>query len=407
VENVHGRWNSAGSPERFSVKTGFRRFSGKRWKVWCRARGRGKLGLVSEPGLVGEPWVLHVDLDQFIAAVEVLRRPELAGKAVIIGGRGDPTERAVVSTASYEARAFGVGSGMPLRIAARKVPDAVILPVDHEAYLEASEKVMAVVRSQPGATVQVLGWDEAFVGVQTDNPEAYAQQMQRAILGETRLHCSVGIGDTLVRAKVATSFGKPAGVFRLTEGNWLEVMGSRPTTELWGVGTKVSRRLGTLGIKTVAELAASNPDDLVPEFGPRMGPWYAQLGRGDGSRTVDDTPWVARGHSRETTFQHDLTESGQIEEAVRDLAAHVLEDVAAEGRPVVGLTLKVRYAPFMTKTYARKIPETSDPAEVLARTLDLMVKIEPERPIRLLGLRAEMTMPEDSRQGHTPTRSGW
>lgn len=368
---------------------------------WCGARRRGRLGLV------GEPWVLHVDLDQFIAAVEVLRRPELAGKAVIVGGRGDPTERAVVSTASYEARAYGVGSGMPLRIAARKVPDAVILPVDHEAYLEASEQVMAVLRSQPGATVQVLGWDEAFVGVQTDDPDAYARQLQQAVLGATRLHCSVGIGDTLLRAKVATTFGKPAGVFRLTAGNWLDVMGSRPTIELWGVGTKVSQRLAKLGIRTVAELAASNPDDLVPEFGPKMGPWYAQLGRGDGGRTVDDTPWVARGHSRETTFQRDLTGPGQIDDAVRELAAHVLEDVAAEGRPVVGLTLKVRYAPFITKTYARKIPETSDPAEVLARVLDLVAKIEPGRPIRLLGLRAEMTMPYDSRQGHTPTRSGW
>lgn len=358
-------------------------------------------------GRVSEPWVLHVDLDQFIAAVEVLRRPELAGKAVIVGGRGDPTERAVVSTASYEARVYGVGSGMPLRIAARKVPDAVILPVDQEAYLAASEEVMAVLRSQPGATVQVLGWDEAFIGVQTDDPEAYARQLQRDVLEETRLHCSVGIGDTLVRAKVATSFGKPAGVFRLTEENWLEVMGSRPTIELWGVGTKVSRRLATLGIRTVAELAASKDDDLVPEFGPKMGPWYAQLGRGDGSRTVDDTPWVARGHSRETTFQRDLTEQGQVDDAVRELAAHVLEDVAAEGRPVIGLTLKVRYAPFLTKTYARKIPETSDPAEVLARALDLVAKIEPGRPIRLLGLRAEMAMPEDSRQGHTPTRSGW
>jgi DNA polymerase-4 len=116
---------------------------------------------------------------------------------------------------------------------------------------------------------------------------------------------------------------------------------------------------------------------------------------------------VARGHSRETTFQRDLTESGQIDDAVRELAAHVLEDVAAEGRPVIGLTLKVRYAPFLTKTYARKIPETSDPEEVLSRALDLVAKIEPGRPIRLLGLRAEMTMPEDSRQGHTPTRSGW
>ncbi|MDQ0118221.1 DNA polymerase-4 [Pseudarthrobacter defluvii] len=356
---------------------------------------------------MSEQWVLHVDLDQFIAAVEVLRRPELAGRPVIVGGRGDPTERAVVSTASYEARAYGVGSGMPLRIAARKVPDAVILPVDHEAYLEASDKVMAVLRAQPGTTVQVLGWDEAFVGLETADPEAFARRLQEAVLTETQLHCSVGIGDTLVRAKVATTFGKPAGVFRLTQGNWLEVMGERPTIDLWGVGKAVSRRLATLGITTVAELAAANPDDLIPEFGPKMGPWYAQLGRGDGSRTVDDTPWVARGHSRETTFQRDLTDGAQIEDAVRELAAHVLEDVAAEGRPVVGLTLKVRYAPFTTRTYARKIPETSDPAVVLAGVLGLVSKIEPGNAVRLLGIRAEMAMPEDSRKGHTPTRSGW
>ncbi|NUT72725.1 DNA polymerase IV [Pseudarthrobacter sp. C4D7] len=351
--------------------------------------------------------MLHVDLDQFIAAVEVLRRPELAGKPVIVGGRGDPTERAVVSTASYEARAFGVGSGMPLRIAARKVPDAVILPVDHEAYLEASDHVMAVLRSQPGATVQVLGWDEAFVGINSADPEAFARRLQEAVLAETRLHCSVGIGDTLVRAKVATTFGKPAGVFRLTQANWLEVMGDRPTMDLWGVGKAVSRRLTALGITTVAELAAANPGDLVPEFGPKMGPWYAQLGRGDGSRIVDDTPWVARGHSRETTFQQDLTEPRQIDDAVRGLAAQVMEDVAAEGRPVVGLTLKVRYAPFTTKTYARKIPETSDPAAVLAGLLGLASRMEAGNAVRLLGVRAEMTMPEDSRKGHTPTRSGW
>ena len=152
-------------------------------------------------GVNANPWVLHVDLDQFIAAVEVLRRPELAGKPIIVGGRGDPAERAVVSTASYEARAFGVGSGMPLRLAARKVPDAVILPVDQDAYLAASHTVMATLRAQPGVTVQVLGWDEDFLGVQTDNPEAVARQVQAAVLERTRLDCSVGIGDTLVRAK--------------------------------------------------------------------------------------------------------------------------------------------------------------------------------------------------------------
>lgn len=357
-----------------------------------------------EPGR----WVLHVDLDQFIAAVEVLRRPELAGLPVIVGGRGDPTERAVVSTASYEAREFGVGSGMPLRIAARKAPDAVILPVDAEAYTAASEEVMTTLRAQPGAIVQVLGWDEAFIGVQTDDPESYARRLQRAVLDRTRLHCSVGIGDTLVRAKVATGFGKPRGVFRLTAENWLEVMGDRPTIDLWGVGSKISGRLAAHGITTVAELAFADPQVLVAEFGPKMGPWYGLLGRGEGVSVVDDTPWIARGHSRETTFQQDLTSPSQVEEAMQDLADRVLEDVAAEGRPVIGLTLKVRYAPFFTKTYQRKIASTFDRDVVLAKVLQLVAdRIEPDRPIRLLGLRAQMPMPDEARDGHTPTRSGW
>jgi DNA polymerase IV len=352
-------------------------------------------------------WVLHVDLDQFIAAVEVLRHPELAGRQVIVGGRGDPTERAVVSTASYEARALGVGSGMPLRIAARKAPEAVILPVDADAYTAASEEVMTTLREQPGATVQVLGWDEAFIGIVSEDPERYARAVQEAVLDRTSLHCSVGIGDTLVRAKVATGFGKPQGVFRLTAGNWLEVMGARPTIELWGVGTKVSRRLAALGIHSVLDLATADEAPLVSEFGPRMGPWYAQLGRGDGASVVDDTPWVPRGRSRETTFQQDLTEPWQIEEATRLLLAQVMDDIADAGRPVVGLTLKVRYAPFFTKVFTKKIASTFDQDVVTAKLLELVDRIEPERPVRLLGVRAEMAMPGDAREGHSPTRSGW
>ena len=355
----------------------------------------------------GHRWVLHVDLDQFIAAVEVLRHPELAGLPLIVGGRGDPSERAVVSTASYEARVFGVGSGMPLRIAARKVPDAVILPVDAAAYTAASIEVMATLRAQPGAIVQVLGWDEAFIGIITADPEAYARQVQQAVLDATALHCSVGIGDTLVRAKVATGFGKPRGVFRLTEDNWLEVMGSRPTIELWGVGSKIARRLATLGIFTVAELAAADEGTLAAQFGPAMGPWYGQLGRGEGASVVDDTPWVARGHSREKTFQQDLVERIEIENAARELLAQVLEDVMADGRPVVGLGLKVRYAPFFTRTFTRKLPSTFDRDLVVAKAMELVARIEPDRPVRLLGMRAEMAMPDDARTGHTPTRSGW
>lgn len=149
-------------------------------------------------------WVLHVDMDQFLAAVEVLRRPELAGLPVVVGGRGDPTERAVVSTASYEARAFGVRSGMPLKTAVRRCPDAIFLPVDHPVYEEASDQVMATLRDFPGAVVQVLGWDEAFVGVDTEDPEATARAVRAAVLDATGLSCSVGVGDTLVRAKTAT-----------------------------------------------------------------------------------------------------------------------------------------------------------------------------------------------------------
>ena len=143
-------------------------------------------------------WVLHVDLDQFIAAVEVLRRPELRGLPVVVGGDGDPTKRGVVSTASYEARACGVHSGVPLRTAAKRCPDAVFLPVDKPAYDAASAEVMATLRTFD-AVVQVLGWDEAFLGVDTDDPEALAREVQERVRTATRLECSVGIGRTPCR----------------------------------------------------------------------------------------------------------------------------------------------------------------------------------------------------------------
>jgi DNA polymerase-4 len=341
-------------------------------------------------------WVLHVDMDQFIAAVEVLRRPELAGLPVIVGGRGDPTERAVVSTASYEARAFGIGSGMPLKIAARKAPpDAVFLPVDHAAYEEASAQVMATLRALPGVVLEVLGWDECFLGVATDDPESVAQQAQDAVLAATRLHCTVGIGDNKVRAKIATEFGKPRGTFRLTAQNWFEVMGERPTRALWGVGAKVEKRLAAHGIGTVRELADASADELVAEFGPRMGVWYRELGRGIGPAVVDDTPWVARSHSRETTYQQNLVTRADIEDAVRVLAGQAFDDCAAEGRAVMRVHLKVRYAPFDTKTWGRKLAEpTAEREDVVAAALALCDALE-DREVRLLGVRAEMVMPEE------------
>ncbi|MGH8916986.1 MAG: DNA polymerase IV, partial [Actinomycetes bacterium] len=302
-------------------------------------------------------WVLHLDLDQFIAAVEVLRRPELEGLPVVVGGHGDPTLRGVVATASYAAREHGVRSGMPLRTALKRIPDAVFLPADNAAYEEASEGVMEVLRSmdQAGFTnmaVEVMGWDEAFVGIETDDPEAAATHIRDAVLAETALHCTIGIGDNLLRAKIATEFGKPGtgpGMFRLTADNWFAVMGDRPTRALWGIGAKTAKKLDERGLHTVAELAAADPEALAADLGPAMGPYFVQLGRGIGREVVSASPWVARSRSRETTFQENLTAWEDVRTEVAALARRVTDDVVAEGRPAARVGVKVRFAPFTTR----------------------------------------------------------
>src|SRR5215207_653519 len=181
-------------------------------------------------------WVFHVDLDQFLAAVEVLRRPELRGRPVVVGGDGDPTRpRQVVATASYEARALGVRAGMPLRTAARRCPDAVFLPSDHRAYDAASARVMAALRSL-GVPLEQWGWDEACLGIHTADPEAFARLVQATVFEQTRLRCAVGIGETRLQAKTATGFAKPGGVARLTRRSWLPVMGAEPVIAINGIG---------------------------------------------------------------------------------------------------------------------------------------------------------------------------
>lgn len=341
-------------------------------------------------------WVLHVDMDQFLAAVEIQRHPELAGKPVVVGGRGDPTERAVVSTASYEAREFGIRSGMALKIAVRRCPDAVFLPVDFPVYEAVSEKVMQALRDFPGAVVEVLGWDEAFVGIDTDAPLDTAHAVRRAVFDATGLHCSVGVGDTKVRAKVATDLGKPQGVFQLTRDDWLEVMGDKPVKALWGIGSQMSKRLETHEIRTVRELAASSDELLATEFGPNTGPHIGRLGRGAGSAVVDDTPWIARAHGRETTYQQDLTTADEIRAALGELATLVEEDMRREGRACARVHLKIRFAPFFTFTRVRKLPEpTYDAATIADTAFGLYQRLSDDRPVRLLGVRGEMVPPED------------
>jgi DNA polymerase IV len=340
-------------------------------------------------GGVSSTWVLHVDLDQFLAAVEIGRHPELKGKPVVVGGTGDPTRRAVVATASYEARAFGVHSGMPLRTAAKRCPDAVFLPTDPPTYDEASERVMAALREFP-VVVEVIGWDEAFLGATTDDPEALAADIQRGVAGKTGLDCTVGIGDNKLRAKIATGFGKPAGIYRLTRENWVEVMAARPVGALWGIGPKTTRKLAEMGLATVADLARTDPARLAERFGPAMGPYYRTLALGAGDTNVTATPYVAKSRSREVTFQVNLTDPAEVSSQVVALAQRVAQDVADEGRPAARVAVKVRFAPFFTQTRSVTLPApTSSPADIERAALDVLGKFDDQRPIRLLGVRAE------------------
>lgn len=333
--------------------------------------------------------MLHVDLDQFIAAVEVLRHPELAGRPVIVGGAGDPTQRAVVATASYEAREYGVASGMPMRTAVKRCPEAVFLPADHGAYEEVSAQVMAALRGLD-VVVEVLGWDEAFIGVESDDPEALARRVQAVVLAATRLSCSVGVGDNKLRAKLATGFAKPAGVFRLTAATWFAVMGERPTDALWGIGRKTARKLAELELHTVRELATTDPVELGQRLGPAMGPYYVQLARGLDRSPVVGTPYVPRSRSRETTFQADLTDWEQVRTEVAVLARRVAADVRDDGRPVARVAVKVRFAPFLTYTRSRTLDApTTDVATLEAAALEVLERFEHERPVRLLGVRGE------------------
>ncbi len=339
-------------------------------------------------------FILHVDLDQFLAAVEVLRRPELRGKPVVVGGSGDPTQRGVVSTASYEARRYGVTSGMPLRTAARRCPEAVFLPVDAPVYHAASEQVMATLRML-SPTVEVAGWDEAFLDVGTADPVAFARELQRTVVARTGLTCSVGIGHNKLQAKIGSGMDKPGGVFVLTGDNWFEVMGARRVEALWGIGRKTAGRLARLGIRTVSHLARADVEALAAAFGPNIGPWLQTLARGHGSDRLHPEPHEPRSTSRETTFQRDLASADEVRAEVRRLAGQVADDVARLGRPAIRVVVKVRFAPFFTTTHGVAVaPSSMEPAALEDAALAALARFELDRPVRLLGVRAELAAPE-------------
>jgi DNA polymerase-4 len=200
----------------------------------------------------------------------------------------------------------------------------------------------------------------------------------------------VGIGENKLQAKIATGFGKPAGVFRLTHANWFEVLGARPTDALWGIGAKTAKKLAGLGIGTVSDLAAADPDALAAVFGPMTGPWLVLLGRGRGDADVDDSPYVARGHGREETFQQNIADWPAVQAEVTRIAGLLAVDLAAESRPALRVIVKVRYAPFITETHGVTLGTPSSQAAVITQAAsDALARFTGRRPVRLLGVRAE------------------
>jgi len=248
---------------------------------------------------------------------------------------------------------------------------------------------MEVLRSS-GAAVEVMGWDEAFVGVEVSDPEAFARSLASQVRAETQLDCTVGIGENKLQAKIATGFGKPAGVFRLTFSNWFSVLGARPVDALWGIGAKTTKKLAGLGIMTVSDLAAADPDALASEFGPMTGPWLVLLACGRGDSEVDSSPYVAKAHGREETFQRNIPDWPQVEAEVARIAGLLAADLVSEPRPAVRVVVKVRYAPFVTETHGVTLEVPSSDAGVLAAAAaEALGRFTGRRPVRLLGVRAQ------------------
>jgi len=226
--------------------------------------------------------------------------------------------------------------------------------------------------------------------VDTDDPERAAREIATRIRAATSLESTVGIGQNKLQAKLATGFGKPAGVFRLTSANWDEVMGGRPTDALWGVGAKTAAKLAELGIGTVRELAVADPTGLAARFGPQTGPWLVGLARGEGSSAVDAEPWVARSRSKETTFQRDLADWDEVEAAVAEVARQLAGVLAAERWLVARVVVKIRYVPFFTQTKGVTLGEPGRAAEVVEPGAGAALALfTAHRPVRLVGVRAE------------------
>jgi DNA polymerase-4 len=333
----------------------------------------------------GWPHIIgHIDMDAFYVSVELRRRPELRGRPVIVAGNGP---RAVVTTASYEARRFGVGSAIPASRARRLCPDGVYLTPDFAYYRVASREVMALVReSAPSA--EVIGLDEAYLDLTgLPAPEAAMRRLALEIERQTKLGCSIGIGPSKLVSKVASDAEKPRGFVVLTRDEARARFADQPCGLIPGIGPKTAERLRECGLQTLGQLASAAPDQLAAHLGSRFA---AELQRR--ARFEDDSPVTEErkviSESRETTFDYDVSGLEALEPILADLVGQLCTALERQSRRGRTIGIKIRLDNFSTHTRARTLSEAVGSADRVGPVaLELLRRFAPRRPVRLLGVR--------------------
>ena len=333
--------------------------------------------------------ILHVDMDEFFAAVEKLDDPSLVGKCLLVGG--DPAGRGVVSTASYEARVYGCGSAMPMATALRLCPHAIVLPVRGRRYREVSERVFAVFdRFTP--VVEPLSIDEAFLDVTgcerlLGSGEQIARSIKRAIREEIGLTASVGVAPNKFLAKLASDLDKPDGLTVITPESLRETLDSLPVGKLWGVGPAAEKKLHRLNILTFGQLRTARVEALTRAFG-QAGEDLQRLAGGQDSRPV--TPDSrARSISQECTFPVDVGDAERLGEVLCEQVDQVARRLRRAGLKARTVTLKLRTGDFTTRTRSATLEEPTDVTEEIRRQADALLGAwlaKGHAPLRLLGL---------------------
>jgi DNA polymerase-4 len=326
-------------------------------------------------------------MDAFYVSVELRRRPELRGLPVIVAGTGP---RAVVTTASYEARRFGVGSAMPAARARRLCPDGVFLPPDFTYYRAASAEVMSIVRSHV-ETVEVIGLDEAYLELTgLPAPHAAMRRIRAEIEQRTGLTCSVGVGPSKLVAKVASDADKPCGFVVLSREQAVARFAGSPCGLVPGIGPKTVERLRALRIDTLCALAAASADELAARFGARAAAELQRRARFEDDSAVTQERKVVS-ESRETTFDYDISDPARLERVLSDLVERLCRALADQRRCGRTIGIKVRLDDFSTHTRARTLPDPVASVErvgpVAADLLRRFRSSTAARPVRLIGVR--------------------